>query len=111
MTDAFQCSQDRIQKAINPGTHLFINVPVRPGGTTLRDDLTLQYNNALATRANSLKLRGATNVVQFDSVAWFKWALENAESLGFTNTTGYCKCDDPGYFWYGKSRVGMHGAD
>ena len=61
------------------------------------------YNAALASRAAAFAAAYSdVTVLTFDANTWFGHVLDDAARFGFTNTTGYCECTDPGYFWYSK---------
>ncbi|QRW21582.1 Sec7 guanine nucleotide exchange factor [Rhizoctonia solani] len=88
---------------------LFLNVPTRDRspGSLGRPDVGNQiaqvknFNILLEQRVNAFKSsRNDTSVVLFDTNMLMDEALDNARQFGFTNTTGFCRCSDPGYFWY-----------
>ena len=59
------------------------------------------YNTALAARVTAFAAaHPGVTVLAFDANAWFVSVLDDAARFGFTNTTGYCECTDPGFFWY-----------
>ncbi|KAH7092719.1 hypothetical protein BKA62DRAFT_74533 [Auriculariales sp. MPI-PUGE-AT-0066] len=98
----------KVDAAIRPGAHLFLNVPPgdrapgslgNPTSIELHKARTNEYNAALASRAAAFQQGTRSRILQFDAHEWFGWALDNAESLGFKNVTGFCQCDDFSYFW------------
>lgn len=101
-----------VQEAYDHGLrmHLFLNVP--PGerspanigdatkAAALKENIDL-FNEALDahTRAFAESNQGAI-VITFDAQALFNELLNNADQYGFTNTTGFCTCSDPAFFWF-----------
>jgi len=94
------------------GAHLFLTVPpeerspaqlTSSAAPTLKQHI-IDFNNVLLAHAEQFAKAHAddgTNILVFDTHAWFSWALDNAAQLGFTNTTGFCECtDQPGLFWF-----------
>ncbi|KAI1793243.1 hypothetical protein LXA43DRAFT_1001538 [Ganoderma leucocontextum] len=91
------------------GTYLFINVPPidrapawlgNSRAQFYKQNIT-EYNSALATHAASFaEDHKDVNVLTFDANAWFGDVLDNASAYGFKNTTGFCQCKDPDYFWF-----------
>ncbi|KAF8756942.1 carbohydrate esterase family 16 protein [Rhizoctonia solani] len=93
---------------------LFLNVPTRDRspGSLGRPDVGNQiaqvknFNILLEQRVNAFKSsRNDTSVVLFDTNMLMDEALDNARQFGFTNTTGFCRCSDPGYFWYDSGHI------
>ncbi|KAM5533141.1 hypothetical protein V8D89_013189 [Ganoderma adspersum] len=91
------------------GTYLFINVPpidrapAWHGNTRApfyKQNIT-EYNAALAAHTKAFAQNHTdVNVLTFDANAWFGQVLDNAAAYGFKNTTSYCQCKDPDYFWF-----------
>ncbi|KAH8114740.1 hypothetical protein DFH11DRAFT_1508678 [Phellopilus nigrolimitatus] len=91
------------------GAHLFLTIPPTertPSSLGSASAPTLQAHveeyNALLVQyvqafANS---HTDTSVLVFDAHGWFNYALDNAAALGFTNITGFCECDETGFFWF-----------
>ncbi|CAE6417072.1 unnamed protein product [Rhizoctonia solani] len=78
---------------------LFLNVPDRPISGTNPQIAT--FNFLLAQRVAAFKAsKKDVYTILFDTSKLFASVLNNPTSYGFTNTTGYCQCSDPGYFWY-----------
>ncbi|CUA66737.1 ABC transporter G family member 9 [Rhizoctonia solani] len=76
---------------------LFLNVPDRTGS----NPQIATFNSLLAQRVDAFKAsKKDVSTVLFDTSKLFVDVLANATAYGFTNTTGYCRCTDPGYFWY-----------
>ncbi|KAF8706110.1 carbohydrate esterase family 16 protein, partial [Rhizoctonia solani] len=93
---------------------LFLNVPTRDRspGSLGRPDVGNQiaqvknFNILLEQRVNAFKSsRNDTSVVLFDTNMLMDEALDNARQFGFTNITGFCRCSDPGYFWYDSGHI------
>ncbi|KAH9838700.1 uncharacterized protein C8Q71DRAFT_752519 [Rhodofomes roseus] len=108
MTSYFNAVQSAYDNGLQ-GAHLFINVPPgerAPAHTDSDDQDTIKahielYNSVLADYVAAFaKEHPDTNVLTFDAHSWFNEVLDNAAVYGFTNTTGYCTCSDPSYFWY-----------
>ncbi|KAJ1304683.1 hypothetical protein OPQ81_005822 [Rhizoctonia solani] len=81
---------------------LFLNVPNRINSNTQ----IATFNSLLAQRVEAFKAsRKDVSVTLFDTNKLFADVLANGAFYGFTNTTGYCQCTDPGYFWYNAGHV------
>ncbi|QRW08158.1 major facilitator superfamily transporter [Ceratobasidium sp. AG-Ba] len=64
------------------------------------------FNSLLTGRIDSFKKKKVdVSTVLVDTNALFANVLDNASAYGFTNTTGYCQCSDPGYFWYNSGHI------
>lgn len=64
------------------------------------------FNSILEQRVNAFKkAKKDTSVVLLDSNALLGQILDNAAAYGFTNTTGFCQCSDPAYFWYNSGHI------
>ncbi|CAE6417062.1 unnamed protein product [Rhizoctonia solani] len=88
---------------------LFLSVPTRDRspGSIGRPDVANQiaqvknFNLLLEQRVNTFKTsRNDASVVLFDTNRLMDEVLDNPRQFGFTNITGFCRCSDPGYFWY-----------
>ncbi|CAE6419689.1 hypothetical protein BN14_01250 [Rhizoctonia solani AG-1 IB] len=83
---------------------LFLNVPDRPISGSNPQIAT--FNSLLIRRIAAFKnLKKDVHTILFDTNKLFSDVLNNAAVYGFTNTTGYCQCSDPGYFWYNAGHV------
>ncbi|KAI0036447.1 hypothetical protein K488DRAFT_41084 [Vararia minispora EC-137] len=92
------------------GTYLFINVPPEerspanvgnPENAGRANDSIVSYNAALSSAVAKFSATHTdVHVSSFDAHAWFNAALNHATALGFANTTGFCQCKDPSFFWY-----------
>ncbi|KDN49798.1 hypothetical protein RSAG8_01863, partial [Rhizoctonia solani AG-8 WAC10335] len=81
---------------------LFLNVPDRTGS----NPQIATFNSLLAQRVEAFKTsKKDVSTILFDNNKLFADVLANATAYGFTNTTGYCQCTDPGYFWYNAGHV------
>ncbi|KAL0961409.1 hypothetical protein HGRIS_006358 [Hohenbuehelia grisea] len=92
------------------GAHLFINVPPEErspatlGNSTkvalMKEHIDL-FNVILGQHIDRFQhTHSATTVFRFDAHEWFNTVLDSPASFGFTNTTGFCTCLEPGFFWY-----------
>ncbi|KAI0087837.1 hypothetical protein BDY19DRAFT_226732 [Irpex rosettiformis] len=109
MTSYFNAVELAYSKGLK-GTYLFINVPPEhrnpsrngdSAGQTLLQAHIEQYNNILSDFVAALKDRHSDlNILTFDSYTWFNQILDDGAFYGFTNTTGFCECSDPTFFWY-----------
>ncbi|CAE6499516.1 unnamed protein product [Rhizoctonia solani] len=82
---------------------LFLNVP---GGRTSSSPQIPTFNSLLAQRVAAFRAsKKDVTIFLFDTDKLFTDVLANATAYGFTNTTGYCQCTDPGYFWYNAGHV------
>ncbi|KAH9889870.1 hypothetical protein C8Q73DRAFT_142326 [Cubamyces lactineus] len=99
------------------GTYLFFNVPPMERspdhlGTTIAPTYKqhiLDYNAALAAHTTAFaKTHRDVTVLSFDAHTWFNQILDSAEEHGFTNITGFCECDDPGFFWFNTGHPTEH---
>ncbi|KAL5519854.1 hypothetical protein ACEPAG_1514 [Sanghuangporus baumii] len=99
------------------GAHLFFTTPPMersPSGlassrSQLQKSNIIQYNSQLLSRAQQFaKSHPRVPIFVFDAHAWFNFALDNAEELGFRNITGFCECTDPGFFWYNTGHPTEH---
>ncbi|KAJ7600727.1 hypothetical protein C8J56DRAFT_911128 [Mycena floridula] len=101
-----------IQLANDEGLHihLLLNVPPeeRSPGTlgnptkvaTMKQHVDM-FNAALANHTAAFAASNPGSIVMsFDAHGLFNTILDNPERYGFTNTTGFCTCTDPGFFWY-----------
>ncbi|KAB5591055.1 ABC transporter G family [Ceratobasidium theobromae] len=88
---------------------LFLNVPptdrapafTNNNATANQSTQIATFNSLLARRIQAFKAtKKDTSVVLFDTNAFLGNVLDNATKFGFTNTTGFCQCSDPSYFWY-----------
>ncbi|CAE6438245.1 unnamed protein product [Rhizoctonia solani] len=88
-----------VEQVYNTGlqSFLFLNVPDRTGS----NPQIATFNSLLAQRVQAFKSsKKDVSTILFDTSKLFADVLANATAYGFTNTTGYCQCTDPGYFWY-----------
>lgn len=93
---------------------LFINVPPmdrspgsmnRPTAANQKTQISI-FNSLLAQRVDAFEsVKKDISVVLLDSNALLNRVLNNATEFGFTNTTGFCQCSDPGYFWYNSGHI------
>ncbi|KAH8104685.1 hypothetical protein BXZ70DRAFT_1005195 [Cristinia sonorae] len=100
------------------GTYLFINVPPGhraparvndPTGQALLKQNINQYNSKLAKRVQQFRAKHQDmTVLTFDSYTWFNGVLDNASRYGFKNTTGFCQCKDPSFFWFNSGHPTEH---
>ncbi|KAG8732843.1 hypothetical protein FRC10_000575 [Ceratobasidium sp. 414] len=88
---------------------LFLNVPPTdraPGSTPGRTSQIPNFNSLLAGRVDLFKKdKKDVSVILFDTNTYLNGILNNATQYGFTNTTGFCQCSDPGYFWYNSGHI------
>jgi len=102
-----------VQAATDRGlrTHLFINVPPEeraPGTINSPTKAALlkthidEFNTILAGHIAAFESANSdTTVMSFDAHSWFNMVLDDPVPFGFTNTTGFCTCTDPGgFFWF-----------
>ncbi|KIJ64511.1 carbohydrate esterase family 16 protein [Hydnomerulius pinastri MD-312] len=109
MTAYFEAVEMAYDNGLN-GPQLFFNVPPEERSPAWVNDATWgpiikehidEYNSILATYVqNFADAHPETPVISFDAHSLFNFILDNGEAFGFTNTTGYCECTDPSYFWY-----------
>ncbi|KAJ1304684.1 hypothetical protein OPQ81_005823 [Rhizoctonia solani] len=87
---------------------LFLNVPSldRAPGLAGSSDVANHaaqvktFNSLLEQRINDFKgSKCDVSVATFDIGKLVASILDNPGEFGFTNTTGFCQCGDPGYFW------------
>ncbi|KAI8986232.1 hypothetical protein BD414DRAFT_488049 [Trametes punicea] len=99
------------------GTYLFINVPPMERspdhiGTAIASTYKqhiLDYNAALAAHTSAFAdAHRDVTVLSFDAHSWFNAILDSAEEHGFKNITGFCECNDPGYFWFNTGHPTEH---
>ncbi|CAE6402281.1 unnamed protein product [Rhizoctonia solani] len=105
-----------VQQVYNTGlrSFLFLNVPTRDRspGSIGRPDVANQiaqvrnFNSLLEQRVNTFRAsRNDTSVILFDTNKLMDEILDNPRQFGFTNVTGFCRCSDPGYFWYDSGHI------
>ncbi|CAE6510157.1 unnamed protein product [Rhizoctonia solani] len=105
-----------VEQVYNTGlrSFLFLNVPTRDRspGSIGRPDVANQiaqvrnFNTLLEQRVNTFRAsRNDVSVVLFDTNALMDKVLDNPRQFGFTDITGFCKCSDPGYFWYDSGHI------
>ncbi|KAJ3557816.1 hypothetical protein NM688_g1269 [Phlebia brevispora] len=97
------------------GTYLFINVPPGqrkparkddPNGQELLRKRVVEFNTILSGYIQGIAARHRNlNVLSFDAYTWFNEVLDNPGQYGFTNTTGFCQCSDPTFFWYDEGHI------
>ncbi|KAH7339718.1 hypothetical protein B0J17DRAFT_372348 [Rhizoctonia solani] len=93
-----------VDRVYNTGlrSFLFLNVPDR----TSTNPQIATFNSLLTQRVKAFKaLKKDVTTILFDTNKLFADVLANATAYGFSNTTGYCQCTDPGYFWYNSGHV------
>ncbi|CAE6402315.1 unnamed protein product [Rhizoctonia solani] len=93
-----------VDQVYNTGlrSFLFLNVPNRIG----TNPQIATFNSLLKERIEIFKAsKKDVTTIFFDTNKLFADVLANAAAYGFTNTTGYCQCTDPGYFWYNSGHV------
>ncbi|KAA1469878.1 hypothetical protein DENSPDRAFT_835557 [Dentipellis sp. KUC8613] len=99
------------------GAYLFVNVPPEDRspnnlGKSSAPAIAArieEYNAALAAHVEDFaQSHPDMNVMTFDAHTWFNDILDNAQSYGFHNTTGFCECRDPSYFWYNVGHPTEH---
>ncbi|CAE6402288.1 unnamed protein product [Rhizoctonia solani] len=87
---------------------LFLNVPSLDRAPGLVDNPDVAnhaaqvktFNSLLEQRINDFKTSKCNvSVASFDINVLMGSVLDSPSEYGFTNTTGYCQCSDPGYFW------------
>ncbi|CAE6499506.1 unnamed protein product [Rhizoctonia solani] len=87
---------------------LFLNVPSLDRAPGLADNPDVAnhaaqvktFNRLLEQRVGAFKAsRYDASVASFDINKLMGKILDNPSKFGFTNTTGFCQCSDPGYFW------------
>ncbi|KAI0346002.1 hypothetical protein BDW22DRAFT_938855 [Trametopsis cervina] len=109
MTSYFNAVDLAYNKGLK-GTYLFINVPPGnraparngdPAGQAAQQANIELYNSILAEFVQALGARHPDlSLLTFDSYTWFNQILDDAAFYGFTNTTGFCQCSDPAFFWF-----------
>jgi len=109
MTSYFDAGEVAYNNGLR-GTYLFINVPPEQraparfgdsSGQQILETHITQYNQILGEFVKELGSRHEDlNVLTFDSYSWFNQILDDAAFYGFTNTTGFCQCSDPTFFWF-----------
>ncbi|KAJ8503321.1 hypothetical protein ONZ45_g10951 [Pleurotus djamor] len=100
------------------GAHLFINVPPEerspsslgnPAKALLQKDHILLFNSILSTHTDAFEsAHPSTTVLRFDAHAWFNHVLDNASEFGFTNTSNFCTCTLPEFFWFDSGHPTEH---
>ncbi|QRV93945.1 carbohydrate esterase family 16 protein [Ceratobasidium sp. AG-Ba] len=93
---------------------LFLNVPptdrapasLKSANAPNQKNQIATLNSLLAGRIDSFKKKKMdVSTVIVDTNALFTSVLDNASAYGFKNTSGYCQCSDPGYFWYNSGHI------
>ncbi|CAE6438250.1 unnamed protein product [Rhizoctonia solani] len=105
-----------VEQVYNTGlrSFLFLNVPTRDRspGSIGRPDVANQiaqvrnFNTLLEQRVNAFKAsRNHVSVVLFDTNKLMDEVLDNPPQELYLNMFRFCKCSDPGYFWYDSGHV------
>ncbi|KAH8833889.1 hypothetical protein DL96DRAFT_1456245 [Flagelloscypha sp. PMI_526] len=92
-----------VQKLYEAGhtNHLFLNVP--PGRPVAGADQSYKilFNKILAEYIRNFSdSHHDAKAMSFDTFSFYNTLLADPTKYGFVDSTSYCTCPDPGYFWY-----------